>query len=84
MPEKLIKKLNKTKKGNRTKKALSKTEIKMLLSWLSQDKSVKGLEDYAIVFILITKGGKEAEQELYGPAVETCERYNEQDRMDFI
>jgi integrase/recombinase XerD len=104
MKEKLIKKLNKTKKGNRTKKALSQSEVKKLLAWLSENKTVRGLEDHSIVYMLVTsglragelsqlrwrdieyfegkwtavfigKGGKVAEQELYGPAVEACKEY---------
>ena len=104
MSDKLKKKLTRTKKGNRTNVALSKNEIKELLSWLQQDKTVRGLEDYAIVFTLVTsglradelcqlkwknieyfegtwtayfigKGGKEAEQELYEPALRACTEY---------
>ncbi len=104
MGEKLHKKLNKTKKGNRTKKALSKGEINGLLAWLQKDKSVKGLENYALTYMLVTsglraaeliqlhwkdlehfestwtarfvgKGEKEAEQELYEPAVDACREY---------
>ena len=104
MPEKLIKKLNKTKSGNRTKKALTQKETKALLQWLSTRTDVRGMEDYAIVFMLVTsglradelcqlkwkdiegfegkwsaifigKGGKIAEQELYGPAVEATKVY---------
>ena len=56
MPEKLIKKLNKTKSGNRTKKALTQNEIKALLQWLSLKTDVRGMEDYAIVFMLVTSG----------------------------
>jgi integrase/recombinase XerD len=98
MEEKLRKKLNRVKKGNRTKKALNIGEVKRLLAWLSEDRSVKGLSNYAVVFMLVTsglraaelcqlkwgdleleegtwtanfigKGGKEASQELYEPAV---------------
>ena len=97
-------KLNRTKKGNRTKKALQKHELRALLDWLSSDKSVQGLEDYALVLMLATsglraselcqlcwkdlecienrwtcsfigKGNKEAEQELYAPAVEAAKKY---------
>lgn len=104
MNDKLTHKLNKTKKGNRTKKALNKTELRALLSWLCQDRSVQGLENYAIVYMLATsglraeellqlrwknieffegkvtayftgKGEKEAEQELYEPAVRVCTEY---------
>ncbi len=104
MPEKLKKKLSRKKKGNRTKAALSKNEANALLSFLQEDRTVKGLEDHAIIYTLITsglrsfelcqlkwknieyfegnitafftgKGGTEAEQELYGPAVEACGEY---------
>lgn len=104
MPEKLLRKITRTQSGSRTKKALSPIEIKDLLSWLSQDGSVRGSENYAIVFMLFTsglranelcqlkwrdleyyddkwtalfigKGGKEAQQELYSPAVEACMVY---------
>lgn len=100
----LLKKLNRTKQGNRTKKALTVAEVRRLLAWLAEDLTVKGLEDYAIVFMLVTsglraaelvqlrwkdlellegtwtarfvgKGGKDAEQELFTPAVEACRAY---------
>ena len=51
MPEKLKKKLSKTKKGNRTKTALSKNEMKALLSFLQADNSIQGTENYSIVYI---------------------------------
>ncbi len=104
MSDKLHAKLNKTKKGNRTKKALSKGEINGLLAWLKKDTTVTGLENYAITYMLVTsglraaeliqlhwkdleyfegswtahfigKGEREAEQELYEPAVEACREY---------
>lgn len=104
MDERLVKKLNRTKKGNRTRKALSVSEVKSLLGWLRNDTTVQGLENHAIIFTLVTsglrtdelcqlrwkdvelvdgkwtavfsgKGGKDAEQELYGPAVESCREY---------
>lgn len=104
MEPKLIKKLNRVKKGNRTKKALNKGETRSLLSWLRKDRSITGLENYAISFMLVTsglraaeliqlrwkdleyfegtwtarfigKGDKDAEQELYAPAVEACKAY---------
>ena len=61
MEEKLIKKLNRTKKGNRTKKALYKVELKDLLAWLSEDQSIKGLADYAMVYNLVTSGLRASE-----------------------
>lgn len=104
MPEKLLKKLSRKKKGNRTKAALSKNEANSLLDYLSENKTVMGLENHAIIYMLVTsglrafelcqlkwknieffegsitafftgKGGTEAEQELYGPAVEACREY---------
>lgn len=61
MSEKLKRKLGKTKKGNRTKAALSKTEIKTILAWLEQDGSIKGLENYAITYMLVTSGLRASE-----------------------
>ena len=104
MTEKLLKKLSKAKKGSRTKKALSKTEANNFLTWLSGDNTLLGLENYAVVFMMITsglradelcqlrwkdieyfegnitgyfvgKGGKDAAQELYKPAVDASRRY---------
>ena len=56
MSEKLKHKLGKTKKGNRTKAALSKTEFKSILDWMQKNKSVLGLENYAIFYLLATSG----------------------------
>lgn len=104
MNEKLTKKLNASKKGNRTKPALTKTEANSLLTWLNGQETIQGVENYAIIFMLITsglradelcqirwkdievldgsikafftgKGGTDAEQELYGPAVDACRVY---------
>ena len=104
MTEKLVKKLNRTKKGNRTKKALTKDEILAILAYFPENGTVKGLENNAIVFMLVTSGlradellqvrwgniehldgkwtvvftgtgDKEAEQALYGPAVEASRAY---------
>ena len=104
MSEKLKQKLGTTKKGNRAKKVLSPDELNSLLTWLRNDTSIQGLENYAIVFLLVTsglrgeelcslrwkdleqfegrwtavfigKGGKQAEQELYEPAVTACRKY---------
>jgi integrase len=95
MSETLVRKLNRTKKGNRTKAALSLAEVKRLLAWLELEHP----EEHAAIFMLVTsglrasellqlrwkdisfnegawtavftgKGSLEAEQELYGPAVE--------------
>ena len=104
MSEKLRHKLNRRKKGNRTKSALSMNEIKALLAWLDTDETNMGLCNRAIVYMLVTsglrsaellqlhwkdleyhegtwkayftgKGGLDAEQELYTPAVEYCRDY---------
>jgi integrase len=56
MSEKLKRKLGATKKRSKTKKTLTPDEVKALLSWLKEDNSVKGLEHYAIVFMLVTSG----------------------------
>lgn len=61
MSEKLKKKLGRIKKGNRTKAALRKTEVKSILSWLEQDGSIKGLENYAITYMLVTSGLRASE-----------------------
>ena len=61
MSENLHRKLNKTKKGNRTRKALSVAEVKRLLTWLEKDGSAMGQRDYAIVFMLVTSGLRSAE-----------------------
>ncbi len=52
----LERKLSKTKKGNRTKKALSKAELQALLQYLKNDCSLKGFQNYAIVLFLVTSG----------------------------
>jgi len=56
MSEKLLKKLNRTKKGNRTKKTLSEKEVKKLLEWLKADDSELGVSNHALVFFLVTSG----------------------------
>jgi len=61
MSEKLHEKLNRTKKGNRTKKALTVAELRALLAWLREDCSPRGLEDYAIVYTLATSGLRASE-----------------------
>jgi integrase/recombinase XerD len=61
MSENLHRKLNRTKKGNRTRKALSVAEVKRLLAWLEKDSSAMGQRDYAIVFMLVTSGLRSAE-----------------------
>jgi integrase/recombinase XerD len=59
--EKLLHKLNRSKRGNRTKKALSPVEMKRLLIWLSEDKTELGLENYALFFVLATSGLRASE-----------------------
>ena len=61
MNPKLSQKLNKTKKGNATKKALTVAELRALLAWLLEDLSPRGLEDYAIVYTLATSGLRASE-----------------------
>lgn len=104
MNEKLKKKLSRTKKGNRTKKALNLKETRGMLKYLKSDISLQGKQNYAIVFMLVTsglrafellqlqhkdiepfegkytarfigKGDKEAEQEIYEPALKACIEY---------
>jgi integrase len=104
MSKNLKKKLSRTKKGNRTKKALTIREVNRLLSWLNRDTRIYGLENHALFYMLITsglraselcqlkwkdldciegtwkayftgKGEKDAEQELYTPAVNVCLAY---------
>jgi integrase len=61
MSEKLHAKLSRTKKGNRTKKALAAAELRALLAWLEEDRSTRGLEDHAIVLMLATSGLRASE-----------------------
>lgn len=61
MSESLRRKLSRTKKGNRTKKALLKGELLSLLAWLKEDKSVKGLSNYALVLTLFTSALRASE-----------------------
>jgi len=61
MSASLNRKLNRSKGRYRTKQALTKTELKTLLAWLYQDKSIKGLENYAIVLMLVTSGLRASE-----------------------
>lgn len=104
MSDKLRRKLNARKSGNRTKAALSRSEIHRILEWLTTDTSIKGVCDKAIIFTLLTsglrsaellqlhwrdvtehegvwtatftgKGDKDAEQEMFAPAIEACREY---------
>ena len=54
-------KLNRSKSRYRTKQAMSKTELKELLAWLRVDQSIKGLENYATVLMLVTSGLRASE-----------------------
>jgi integrase len=40
----------------KTRKTLSPEEIRALLTWLRNDPSVQGLENFAIVFMLVISG----------------------------
>jgi integrase/recombinase XerD len=57
----LNRKLNRSKGRYRTKKALTKAELKGLLACLRKDRSIKGLENYAIVLTLSTSGLRASE-----------------------
>lgn len=61
MTERLHTKLNKTKKGNATKKALTPEEVKALLGFLRLDITVRGRENYAMVYMLVTSGLRASE-----------------------
>jgi integrase len=41
--------------------ALTVAEVRRLLAWLAEDRSVIELEDQAVVFILVTSGLRAAE-----------------------
>ncbi len=60
MPDKLLKKLSKTKQ-NGTKKALNRAEVRRLFDYLGKDKTEQGLEDYAIIRFLYATGLRGAE-----------------------
>ena len=60
MPEKLLKKLNRTRHTG-TKKALNRAEVRRILEYLEKDKTEKGLEDYAIFRFLYATGLRGAE-----------------------
>jgi integrase len=61
MEKRLVKKLSKTRKGNRQRGALTPDELRALLEWLRQDTSIKGREDYAMIYMLATSGLRSAE-----------------------
>lgn len=54
-------KLNRSKGRFLTKQALTKAELKTLLAWLQDDRSIKGLENYAIVLTLASCGLRASE-----------------------
>ena len=56
MSEKLHAKLNRTTRGNRTKKAPTQGELKALLEFLRRDTSIFGQQNHAIVYMLVTSG----------------------------
>jgi len=60
MPEKLLKKLTRTKHTG-TKKALNRTEVRRILEYLEKNETEKGLEDYAIFRFLYATGLRGAE-----------------------
>jgi integrase/recombinase XerD len=59
--ERLHAKLNRTRKGNATKKALTANELKALLSFLRRDVTITGRENYAMVYMLATSGLRASE-----------------------
>ena len=61
MSETLNRKFNRSKSRYRTKQALTKTELNDLLAWLREDRSIKGVENYAIVLTLVTSGLRASE-----------------------
>ena len=56
MNKNLKRKLGRRCQGNRTPKALSEDELRRVLVHLRNDKSLKGLENYALVLFLATSG----------------------------
>lgn len=61
MDERLYKKLHKTKTGKKTKSALFKGEIQRMIDFLNKGKSIKDLENRAIIFMLLTSGLRASE-----------------------
>jgi integrase len=112
MNDKLKRKLSRTKKGNRTKAALTAEELRAVLAWLERVGTLRARQDRAIVMFLATsglrsaelcqltwsavqrvgdsvsvtvtgKGGTDAEQEVYVPALDAARRvFVEQFRRD--
>jgi integrase len=61
MSASLNRKINRSKGRYRNKQALTKSELKTLLAWLREDRSIKGLENFAIVLMLVTSGLRASE-----------------------
>ncbi|MDD5547176.1 MAG: site-specific integrase [Candidatus Omnitrophica bacterium] len=61
MNEKLIQKLSRTKKGNRTKPALSWSELTAVMAWLGSLPTLRARQDRALLLFLATSGLRAAE-----------------------
>jgi integrase/recombinase XerD len=61
MTEVLNRKLNRSKKDESERDALTEHEYKALLKYLQSDKSTKGLQDYSIIRFGVTSGMRAAE-----------------------
>jgi integrase len=61
MTETLSRKLNRSKRDESERDALTEREYKTMLKYLCSDKSVKGLQDYAIMRFGVTSGMRAAE-----------------------
>lgn len=61
MSEELKRKLSKTKTGTETKLALSRNELIRVFEYLDRDTSLKGLQNRAIIRILVSTGLRAAE-----------------------
>jgi len=61
MDERLYKKLHKTSTAKKTKSALFKGEIERMIDYLNKGKSVRELEDRALVLMLLTSGLRASE-----------------------
>jgi len=61
MDKRLKDKLNRSKKDESERDALTETEYKALLNYLRIDKSIRGVQDYAIIRFGVTSGMRAAE-----------------------
>ena len=61
MSEKLLHKLNRSRRKRRTKAALTRAEADALLSWLRKDTAPTGRENLALVTLLLTSGLRASE-----------------------